>query len=140
MAQEKSCGAILFTLRQNVPYYLIIETNSGHIGFPKGHVEPDETEAETARREILEETGVKVGEFVPGFRETCTYRVASGNEKEVVYFLAEYTPQPFAFQQEEIVRHWVEPFDQAVRLVNKKREQEILQLAHRLLQRSLSEK
>lgn len=60
----------------------------GPVSFPKGHVEAGETEMETARREVFEETAVISGEFFPDFRETIRYSPTKGVEKDVVYFLA----------------------------------------------------
>lgn len=53
---EKSCGAVV----EKDGKILMIFSNNGFWGFPKGHVENNETEAETAVREIFEETGVWV--------------------------------------------------------------------------------
>jgi ADP-ribose pyrophosphatase YjhB (NUDIX family) len=39
---------------------LLIRNRRGHWGLPKGHWEPGELLAETAAREVLEETGLKV--------------------------------------------------------------------------------
>ena len=61
MKMEKSCGAILCRETEELPQVLLIRhKNGGHWGFPKGHVEDRETEEETARREIWEETGLEV--------------------------------------------------------------------------------
>ena len=57
---EKSCGAVLYQRRNGQLRYLIARSSSGHISFSKGHMEEDETEWETAVREIREETGIKV--------------------------------------------------------------------------------
>ncbi len=89
--REKSCGAIIFrkTPSKNSYEYLIIEQCHGHWGFPKGHVEENESEHETAYREILEETGVEV-KFIDGFRESTDYSPYPNCQKEVIFFLAEY--------------------------------------------------
>ena len=50
--REKSCGCIII----NKNKVLLIKQTKGHWGFPKGHVEKDETEIETAIREVKEET------------------------------------------------------------------------------------
>jgi len=51
---------------------LLIRNRHGHWGLPKGHWEPGELLAETAVREVLEETGlkVKIGDlaFITEFR------------------------------------------------------------------------
>lgn len=56
MKQEKSCGCIVLDKRT----VLLIKHNSGHWDFPKGHVEGEESEVETAIREVKEETGLDV--------------------------------------------------------------------------------
>ena len=59
MKMEKSCGAVVSRMTENGREILLIRhMNGGHWAFPKGHVEKDETEEQTARREILEETGL----------------------------------------------------------------------------------
>ena len=99
MKDEKSCGAVVFTREYGSIRYVVIRAKSGACGFPKGHVEGNETERETALREIREETGLSV-RLLPGFREEDAYSFLAGGEqiqKQVVYFLAEYagqTPQP----------------------------------------------
>ena len=60
MVFEKSCGAIVFTLENGEIKYLLVEEMSGCHSFPKGHVENNETEEETALREIKEETNLEV--------------------------------------------------------------------------------
>ena len=56
MKQEKSCGCIVLDKRT----VLLIKHNSGHWDFPKGHVEGEESEVETAIREVKEETGLDI--------------------------------------------------------------------------------
>lgn len=46
--------------RNGTLYFLVEHMIQGHTSIPKGHVEGDETEEETAVREIREETGLKV--------------------------------------------------------------------------------
>ena len=53
MQKEKSCGAIIYNKNKEV---LIVKHNAGHWDFPKGHVEENETEIQTAIREVKEET------------------------------------------------------------------------------------
>lgn len=102
MEKEKSCGAIVFRKNKKSLDVLIIKhKNGGHWSFPKGHVEDGETEHETARREVKEETGIDIS-FVPGFRETVTYSPKTGVMKDVVYFLAEALNSDYKRQEEEI--------------------------------------
>ena len=87
MKREKSCGAVIFRQEDGGRYYLVLKSTQGHWTLCKGHVEGDETERETAIREIREETGLAVG-FVDGFREVITYSPKPGVTKDVVFFLA----------------------------------------------------
>ena len=59
MVLEKSCGAIVYTIENGEIKYLIVEEASGSHSFPKGHMENEETEEETALREIREETNLE---------------------------------------------------------------------------------
>ena len=85
---EKSCGAVVYRkYHGNTEVLLAKHIKSGYWSFPKGHVEDGETEAETAAREIMEETGIAV--FIDtGFRETVTYNLRHDVKKTVVYFVA----------------------------------------------------
>ena len=90
MNWEKSCGAVVFTRARGEILFVIVQEQAGAYSFPKGHMEGDETEMETARREVFEETGL-TPRFLPGFRETDEYdlREKPGTRKRVVYFLAD---------------------------------------------------
>jgi len=54
--------------------------------FPKGHMEENETERQTARREVLEETGLTV-QLDKQFRKTISISPKPGVQKTVVIFL-----------------------------------------------------
>ena len=91
---EKSCGIVLF----NSDEFLLIQHptksngDEGHWDFPKGHVEGSETELETAKRELIEETGIVNFRLFDGFKHRIEYNFQKGNEivpKEVIFFLAE---------------------------------------------------
>ena len=53
--------------------YLLARHNGGHWSFPKGHVEKNETEKETALREIREETGLNVIKIIEGMGRDKVY-------------------------------------------------------------------
>lgn len=83
---EKSCGIILI----NQDKILLLHYPSGHWDFPKGHVDGDEKEEDTARRELHEETGIHEVVFIDGFRYATSYHYRRGRHiyhKKVVYFL-----------------------------------------------------
>ena len=102
MNYEKSCGAIVYRkYHGNTEILLVRSIKSGHWSFPKGHVEEGETEEETARREIKEETGLDVL-LDTGFRETVTFSPKRNTKKTVVYFVGMATSHEAVPQQEEI--------------------------------------
>ena len=80
---EKSCGIVVFNDKDEV---LMVKHNIGHWGMPKGHVEENETEEETAFREVLEETNVKAN-IIDGFRKVITYSPKANTMKDVVFFV-----------------------------------------------------
>ena len=69
--------------------------------FPKGHVEQGETEVDTARREIWEETGLSA-KIDTDFRQVVTYYPKPGIIKDVVFFLATIIDGTEKAQEEEI--------------------------------------
>ena len=109
MSFEKSCGAVVYRKHHgNTEILLIKHVKSGGWSFPKGHVEGNETEEETARREIFEETGLEVVLDV-SFREVVTYSPKKDTRKDVIYFLAKAVTYDYIPQEEEVSQiKWVE--------------------------------
>lgn len=129
MKQEKSCGAVVYRLEKGEPRFLLIRhVNGGHWAFPKGHVEKDETETETALREIREETGLAVT-LRTDFRQAVSYSPKPGVTKDVVYFLARAAEDAVSRQQEEVSdSRWL-PETEALELVTYPNDRVILQAA-----------
>ena len=86
---EKSCGVILYTYVSGKRNYLLIQSKDNIFGFPKGHIEENETEKQCALRECYEETSIQPT-LQPFFRKVITYGLANGNQKEVTFFLGKY--------------------------------------------------
>lgn len=113
MKNEKSCGVIVFTRENDIIKYVIIKSIGSFYGFPKGHVENNETETQTALREVFEEVGLKPT-LINGFRETVEYYIPSADvQKQVVYFLGEYNNQDIVFQKEELLSAELMEFSKA---------------------------
>ena len=55
---ETSAGGVIVRRIDGLPYILLIRDRYRHWGFPKGHVEREETAADAALREVREETGL----------------------------------------------------------------------------------
>lgn len=101
MIREKSCGAIVYTCANGERLYLLEQMLGGHWGVPKGHVEANENEKETALREIKEEVGLDVI-IDCGFRTINTYSPKEGVIKDVVYFVAYSKSTDVTMQLEEV--------------------------------------
>lgn len=136
MKQEKSCGAVILDAWQKDYKVLLIHQVQGHWCFPKGHVEKKETEHETAKREIREETGLKV-HFVDGFRHTLNYSPSPGISKDVVYFLAVCRGGHEKIQQEELQgMQWVTPAE-AEKMITFDNDRDLLEDAVQFLKEKL---
>ncbi|MBQ3157522.1 MAG: NUDIX domain-containing protein [Clostridia bacterium] len=134
MEWERSCGAVVFTRRNGQLLYAIVQERPGTYSFPKGHMEGDETEMETARREILEETGLQP-EFLDGFCQKEEYHLSEkpGTWKRVTYFLAEFGNELPVPQAGEIQRIRLLPYEQAMTLFKYEDTRRILTEAHMFL-------
>jgi bis(5'-nucleosidyl)-tetraphosphatase len=100
--------------------FLLIQHQAGHWAFPKGHANPGESPAETARREFQEETGISDFQMLdePSFTEHYSF-VKDGEriEKTVTYFLGFVNSREVVLQVEEIQNSaWVS-FEEAVKLI-----------------------
>ena len=136
MKQEKSCGAIILKDKDEKLKVLLVKHNQGHWAFAKGHVEENETEEETALREIKEETSLDV-KLDTNFRTTVTYSPMKGVEKEVVYFLAYKLGGNETPQLEEIAEmEWLS-LEDAMNKVTYERDKDILQKVEKYLNNNL---
>ena len=123
--QEKSCGAVVFHEGKVLVEHMV----QGHYSLPKGHVEPqDENEFATAKREILEETGLVVS-IVPNFKFITAYSPRPGHFKEVDWFIAETSLPYLKLQKEEVSdAYWLTPRD-AYLVLSHDSDREVLEAA-----------
>ena len=135
MQYEKSCGGVVFTRDNDEIRYVIIQHLGGHWGFPKGHVEPSETESTTALREIREEIGVSAI-LIDGFRLEEQYLLPNkpGVAKQVIYFLAEFTDQEIVYQKEELKAAELLSYEQAMDRLTHEETKRILAKANSFLE------
>lgn len=108
-----AAGAILWREEKGkLLVALIHRSRHDDWSFPKGKVDPGETFPQTAVREILEETGLKVklGVRLP----TAEYKVPTGEKKEVHYWAARVSDKAISEStfkpSEEVAKvDWVTP-------------------------------
>ena len=130
---EKCCGAVLFTrLNNNNIYFLLVQGLKGTYGFPKGHVEQNESEHETAYREIFEELGIKP-KFIDGFSSNDEYLLSNDVTKKVKYFLGEYYDQKIILKRDELLSAPVLSYDMSLQILQFDSLKRILTEAHEFL-------
>jgi len=143
MNKEFSAGAVIFKKEGlDILFLVIYSKRNGIWGFPKGHLEKNETDKEAAIREIKEETGISDLKFMEGFEEKTIYETVSRRppfkgqriEKYVTYFLCETTGQDVGVDGREISDYKFLPLDEAGKLIRFGNLKEILRRAHGFLQ------
>lgn len=121
MKREKSCGCIIIDNNS----VLLVKHNAGHWDFPKGHVENNETEEQTALREVKEETNIDV-EIIPGYRYVIEYSPKEDVLKQVVFFIAKKISSEIKAQESEISEiKWLK-IDEAVEQITHNDSKELL--------------
>ncbi len=132
---EKSCGAVIFRLEDGSRLYLLLHYEEGHWDFPKGHVEQGESEEQTVRREVEEETGIAELHFEPLFRERISYffkRNGKSVPKEAVFFLAMAQKKEVRLSNEHIGFVWL-PYESALKKITYRNAKELLGKAEKAL-------
>jgi|SRR3989344_3171038 len=138
MPKEKSAGAIIYRIKDNIPHYLLLHYPSGHWEFAKGHIEEGENAQQAAIREIEEETGIKDLKIIPGFEEYIKYffrksyglkdqakKTAPWVFKLVVFYLAETKIENVRISEEHKGFLWL-PYEQALKRLTYKNAKELL--------------
>ena len=145
--EEISVGAIIYKkTNENILFLLVYSARNKEWGFAKGHIEQNETELQTAKREIEEETGIKNITFVKNFRETDSYKIkgtlpSTKNRiinKKVIYYMC-YTNEDFTINcsDNEIGKcQWVNYTD-ALSLLKYDKQKEILNKANKFIKEEI---
>lgn len=132
-----SSGAVVYRKEEGAPVYLLLRYTARHWDFPKGHMEEGETELETARREVQEETGIDDLLFIPGYRRTIrySYRSRSGRvRKMVVYYVARTkTPRDDVRLSHEHIGYTWCSYHEALRQLTYKNAKQVLETSHHFL-------
>lgn len=104
---RKACGVIPFRWNNGIREFLILFQTNNFWSFPKGHMEPGETEEQTALRELYEETGLQARLFT-GQKAISEYDMLPiERRKQVVLFLGEVEGN-MILQESEVLNHkWV---------------------------------
>jgi 8-oxo-dGTP pyrophosphatase MutT (NUDIX family) len=137
MIHETSAGIILFRQLTGNREYLLLHYPGGHFDFAKGHVEAEESEHETAFRELQEETGIRKIIWIEGFRHKIHYNYHHGPDqmsKDVIFFLARTTQKKVKLSHEHKGYLWL-PYEEAEQQITFQTAKELLKKAEDFLKR-----
>ena len=133
MKHEKSCGIIPIYFDKEETKVVLIKSNHGVVGFPKGHVEKGEREMETALRECNEEIGAKPN-VLKGFKEKISYYISEyGIRKTVVFFIGILDDLSFQIQESEVSEILVLNIEEAYKAIPFKDTRVLLKKAENFL-------
>jgi len=134
MLREVSAGAVLFYLGDEIEY-LLLHYEAGHWDFPKGAIEPGESELDTVRREVWEETGISDIEIVKGFKKRIHYFYRKSQQlvkKTVIFYLARAFTKEVTLSYEHVGYIWL-GYEKALRRLTFKTAKNTLREAHEFL-------
>lgn len=132
--EEYSYGGILYQVKDGKILYLIIESLSGFWGFPKGHIEKNETKLECAIREIKEETGVDAKIISDKCFYESFYMRQYDKHKTVGFYVGKFDGD-IKIQKEEIKSYKVLPFNEALKYLIFRNTKRIFSKANKLITR-----
>ena len=131
---EISAGAIVYTYIDDKIYYLVCKDFHNNYGFPKGHIEKDETIYQTAIREVKEEVGIDIA-LDTDFKEELNYRMPNGIDKKSIYFIGYFKNQKPQRQQEEIQEIKLLRYEEALNILTFDSMKQVLIKAHEHIKR-----
>lgn len=132
MKTEFSAGGVIVRRFRGRPFAAIVLVRKhGVWALPKGHPEPDETPAETAAREVREETGLD-GRLVEHLHDIVywyTRKKGGRVRKTVSFFLFDYSGGRLADHDSEVLdARWV-PLEDAASLLSYSGERRVAEIA-----------
>ena len=122
--REKSCGAVVYNPERQL--FLIIKMLNGNWGFPKGHTENQETDIQTAIREVTEETGIKI-EILDGFKKSIKYIPFPEVLKEVIFFIGITKEEKVVIDKGEIEDYMWCSYEEALKMITYKPQRDIME-------------
>jgi bis(5'-nucleosidyl)-tetraphosphatase len=136
MYDEISAGAVLHLVDENFEInYLILNYSYGHWDFPKGNIESGETEIDTIKREVMEETGIIDIKLIEGFRQQISYKYRKKSKlvhKTVIYYLAETKSNKVVLSFEHVNFAWLN-FNSALNKLSFENSKKVLKNAKEFL-------
>ena len=137
MIREKSAGIVVCYDEDGITEYLLLYYSGGHWDFPKGHQNEKETDIETAKRELFEETGLRDIELISGFNDRIHYFFRNPDKelisKDVVFLLAKSKTKEIILSYEHNGYLWLK-YDDALKRLTYENARKVLKKANEFLQ------
>jgi 8-oxo-dGTP pyrophosphatase MutT (NUDIX family) len=137
--REFSAGGVVVRKFRGRPYIAAVRVKGGQVlALPKGHIDPGESAAEAATREVREETGVHAT-LIEKLRDIRYWYVRGGKRifKQVSFFLFRYRSGSLSDHDHEVVSaEWV-PLDEAPKLLSYRGEREVAVAAKSRIERAM---
>jgi bis(5'-nucleosidyl)-tetraphosphatase len=137
VAQEQSIGAIIkyqSSLENFASHeFLLLKNRRGFWGFPQGHKERGESDIETLRREVSEETGIvylDIQSYVGKIRYSYFKADGMKSEKEVTFYFATTSTREIKISEEHEGYRW-HAFHDALSILDHRQLKSILLKGHR---------
>lgn len=125
-----SCGVIAYFDDNGSREYLLIKhKGSGHWSFPKGHKEKGESDIETARRELMEETGINDVDMDETTVLVEKYSIESNGQiidKKVRFYPGKVNAKEVSLQEDEIEDYRWQKYEDAIKTLTHKETRDIL--------------
>lgn len=133
MKRSTHAGAVVFKQTAKGLRYLLVEASGsrGRWVFPKGHIEDGETAAETARREVAEEAGVRAR---PIRRLRRVGQKQEGESISIAYLLMAHAGRTAPSEKRRT--RWL-GFGEAVEALDFEKSRRVLRSADRLISLAL---
>ena len=139
MRTEHSAGAVLYTVVNGAPRYVLVTERSGYASLPKGHLEEGETPARAALREIREETGISATLTTAEPLWQDGYALRGGGFKRVDYFLARFDGQTPVSCCEDVAAVSLLPYREAWESLGLPSSRRVLEQTHAMICDGLGE-
>lgn len=127
ITEDKSYGIIAV----HNDKFLLLKQNKGHWGFPKGHKEGNETDQESALRELKEETGIThclLSNFPPISEDYFLVNEGKPDWHKVVqYFVGFVENEDVSIQKTEIMDYKWATFNEALETLTYDNNKKVLQ-------------
>ena len=122
--REKSCGAVVYNPERQL--FLIIKMLNGNWGFPKGHTENQETDIQTAIREVTEETGINI-KILDGFKKSIKYIPFPEVLKKVIFFIGITEEEKVTIDKHEIEDYMWCSYEETLKMITYKPQRDIME-------------